>query len=64
VKTRGEEKNGLFANEVGQLLLELEMDVQRAVEETRPRAARAVFLDRLVDRAFDFGMVRQIEVDR
>jgi hypothetical protein len=59
---RGEDERRLRAHPVGQLLLELEMERDRAVEQARPGQPRPVGLQRLAGAGHDPGVVRQPEV--
>ncbi len=58
----GVEDGGLLADQGGQLRLQLQVDVQRAVEEARAGAAAAVLVDGRLDGLLDLRVVGQAEV--
>ena len=59
---RREEDAGVLPHELGEALLQLQVEVERAVEEAAARAARAVVGDRLLRGLDDARVVRQAEV--
>ena len=56
------EQHGLLVDQFGQGRFQLQVDVQRAVQEARAGATGAVFLHRRLRRRFDLRMVGQAQV--
>ena len=61
-EARGEEHDGILAQELAELVLELDMDVESAVEEGRAGAASTVFVDGGFGGFLDFGMVSKAQI--
>ena len=62
VEARAVEDRVLGLEELGDRGLELLVDRLRAADEADGRAAEAVFVERLVRRLDDFGIVREAEI--
>ena len=62
LETGAVEQHGLLVDQFGQGRFQLQVDVQRAVQEPRAGAAGAVFLHRRPGGLLDLGMVGQAQV--
>ncbi len=62
LETRAVKQHGLLVDQLGQGRFQLQVDVQRAVEEAGAGAAGAVLLDRGLGGRFDLRMVGQAQV--
>ena len=58
-EARGEEHNSVLAKEFAKFVLELDVDVESAVEEGGAGAASAVLIDGGFGGLFDFGMISE-----
>lgn len=62
LKACGEEEDAVFVEELGELVLELDMDVESSVEEGGTCTTGAVLLGGFDGGFFDFGMVGKTEI--
>lgn len=62
LETSGEEHDAVLAHELGEFVLELDVDIEGAVEERRTRTTGAVFVDSGFSSLFDFWVVGEAEI--